>query len=152
VVLRRKGHLTAVGLGIAIVYGLGLLAVLGVVGTVAVRRLRGGTSAELLPHRAVPAPVVITLLCLCFPVPFVAWIPLWTARVVRGDGTSWSIPWKLAFTVSPLVPIVLAAWVLSSLGFVGTGQTGLSLLAPLFVLGVALTDLLFHRRPPPPGA
>ena len=142
---------SAASVALFLLYGLGVFAGLGVAATVLVRRVRGSPSAELLPQRSLPAAGIIALLCLCFPVPFLAWISLWSMRVERGDGTSWSIPWKLVHSLSPVVPIWILAAVLSGLGTLSGGQTFLGLLVPVFVLAVALADAIFHRRPPHPG-
>lgn len=136
----------ALGFAAIVVYALGLLAMLAILGTLAWRRLQGVRAAELFPERSIPSAAVIALLCVCFPVPFLAWLPLWSLAVRRGNGTRWSVPWKVAYTVAPFVPIVAAAAILAR-SHMGGGQTGLSLLAPMFVLLVTVVDAVVHRRP-----
>ena len=110
------------------------------------RRVLGLSSAEVFPHSAVPAPLVIVLLCLCIPFALIAWFPLWLFRIERSDGTSWSVRWKLAYSVSPLMPLVVAAFVLSRMGVLSGGPTFLSVLSPAGPLLLATADVVAHRR------
>jgi len=123
--------------------GAGLLLIAAVLVS---RRIRGLPATEVYPDRSVPAPVVIVLLCLCVPFALIAWFPAWLFRVQRSDGTSWSVPWKLAYTVSPLLPLVAVAVVLHGMGYRGGGQTFLSVLSPAGPLLVTIVDVVAHRR------
>lgn len=130
-----------------ILYAIGGVGILVIFGVLATREARGRPSRALFPDRSVPAALEVALLCLCFPFPFIAWIPLWVFEVRRLDGTTWPVPWKVAFTLSPVVSLGAVAGLAMSLGLRPGSQTGLSLLVPLGPLVLAIVDRIVHRRP-----
>ena len=135
--------ITAASIIMAGVVGALLLVIAGVLIS---RWVRGLPAGEVHPDRTVSAPVVLILLCLCVPFALIAWFPLWLFRVQRSDGSAWSVPWKLAYTISPVLPLMAVVVVLSRLGYPGGGQTFLSLLSPVGPLLVATADVVSHRR------
>jgi len=140
----ETGGTLAVRMALWILYGGASLALLGIWSALAWRAFRGIPGAEIEPDNAVSAGLIIALSCLCLPFPFFAWLPMWWCKVRRADGTTWSVRWKVAYMVAPILPIVIVVVVFKSLGY-REPPFGASFLAPLATLLVWLVDIAVRR-------
>jgi drug/metabolite transporter (DMT)-like permease len=90
---------------------------------------------------SVPAVLAIVSLCLCFPLGLIL---IWTSPVHRTDSSTWSIRWKVAYSLAYLLPLAGFVTYFRSQHMTG-GTTFASVPICGSVMCVAIADILFHR-------
>jgi CBS-domain-containing membrane protein len=81
-------------------------------------------------------------LCCCFPVGLLL---IWALPVRRGDGSTWSLGWKIAYSMAFVVPFGGIALYMVSQGVREGGGYIAAPLVYLSVICVAIADAIYHR-------
>jgi len=87
-----------------------------------------------------PGVVAVISLCLCFPVGLLL---IWALPVHRGDGSKWSIGWKVAYSLAYIVPLAGFITYFQSQHMSG-GTSFVSIPIVGCVICVAIADGVYH--------